>query len=430
MNICRLLVCQIVALAGDLSDVVSAAPLLETPLDLSEVIHEGLARNPEIQAARSQWEATREQIPQVTALPDPRFGIQLWNIPESGNLRTSVTRTQNTIYTLSQTFPFPGKLPLRGEMATRTASISEQVVRAKERELTGRLKQTYFELFFAHKDIQIHHDHVELLKPLFETATARFRAGKGTQVDVLKAQVELSNLYQRLPVLEQQRETTAAKLNTLLNRDPRGPLGVPREPAAMGVVKPFEELERMAHLSRPELKAAKLAIERSDQAQDFAKRQYYPDFEVAVQRFQNFQATDGFGAIASVNIPFSFWTKRRYDAGVREAAAVATAARADYEAWQNMTRFQLTELLAKIHAQQQVADLYRTTILPQAEQNLEAARAGYRTGRNNFLDVIEAERGLLEFRLAYYKAVIERESVSFIRTGGWNVLLRVRHTWS
>lgn len=206
MNICRLLVCQIVALAAILSDVVSAAPLLETPLDLSEVIHEGLARNPQIQAARSQWEATREQIPQVTALPDPRFGIQLWNIPESGNLGTSVTRTQNTIYTLSQTFPFPGKLPLRGEMATRTASISEQVVRAKERELTGRLKQTYFELFFAHKDIQIHHDHVELLKQLFETATARFRAGKGTQVDVLKAQVELSNLYQRLPVLEQQRD--------------------------------------------------------------------------------------------------------------------------------------------------------------------------------------------------------------------------------
>ena len=89
---------------------------------------------------------------------------------------------------------------------------------------------------------------------------------------------------------------------------------------------------------------------------------------------------------------------------------MATAARADYQAWQNLTRFQLTELIAKVRAQQQVADLYRTTILPQAEQNLEAARAGYRTGRNNFLDVIEAERGLLEFRLAFYKAIVEREN--------------------
>lgn len=410
MNVSRSLSCLIVALAAIISGVASAAPLLDTPLDLSEVIHEGLARNPEIQAARSQWEATREKVPQATALPDPRFGVQLWNIPQNGNLSTSVTRTENTIYTLSQAFPFPGKLPLKGEIANRTASISEQAFRAKERDLRGRLKQTYFELFFAHKDLQIHHDHVDLLKQLFETAKARFRAGKGTQVDVLKAQVELSNLYQRLPVLEQQRETMAAKLNTLLNRDPRGPLGVPREPAAMGTEKPLEELERMARMSRPELKAAELAIERSDQARAFAERQYYPDLEVAVQRFQNFQATDGFGAIASVNIPFSFWTKGKYDAGVREAAAAAAAARAEYQNWQNLTRFQLTELVAKARAQQQVADLYRTTILPQAEQNLEAARAGYRTGRNNFLDVIEAERGLLEFRLAYYKAVIDREN--------------------
>ena len=129
----------------------------------------------------------------------------------------------------------------------------------------------------------------------------------------------------------------------------------------------------------------------------------------AVQRFQNYQAIDGFGAIASINIPFSFWTKRKYDAGVREATAVASAARADYQAWQNLTRFQLTELIAKVRAQQQVADLYRTTILPQAEQNLEASRAGYRTGRNNFLDVIEAERALLEFRLAFYRALVERD---------------------
>ena len=78
-------------------------------------------------------------------------------------------------------------------------------------------------------------------------------------------------------------------------------------------------------------------------------------------------------------------------------------------AWQNLTRFQLTELIAKVRAQQQVADLYRTTILPQAEQNLEASRAGYRTGRNNFLDVIEAERALLEFRLAFYRALVERD---------------------
>lgn len=387
----------------------TTAAVLDRPLELPALIEEALAQNPALQAARKQWEATREQIEQATVLPDPTFGVQLWNFPQNGNLATSPGRTQNTIYTLAQRFPFPGKLPLKGEVAGRAAAISEQTLRVQERDLIGRVKHSYVELFFAHKDLEIHHEHVDILKQLFDSAKARFRAGQGSQVDALKAQVELSNLYQRLPVLEQQRHVAAAKMNTLLNRDPRGPFGIPREPPATMPSQSLEDLERLALSSRPELKAAELAIEKSQHAQAYAERQYYPDFEVGVQRFQNFQAVDGFGAIATVNIPFSFWTKRKYDAGVREAKAAAAAARAEHQNWQNLTRFQITELAAKVQAQQQVADLYRTTILPQAEQHFEAARAAYRTGRTGFLDVLEAERAVLEFRLAYYRALVERE---------------------
>src|SRR5207249_11451179 len=136
------------------------------------------------------------------------------------------------IFGVSQTFPFPGKLALKGEVASRSADMTEQALRAKERDLIARLKQAYYDLFFADKAIQIHHEQVDLLKQFFEIANARFRAGKGSQVDVLKAQVELSTLYQQLPVLEQRRDTAQAKLNTLLDRDPRCPLAPPQQPRA------------------------------------------------------------------------------------------------------------------------------------------------------------------------------------------------------
>ncbi len=387
----------------------TAATVLEGRLELPALIEEALAQNPSLQAVRKQWEAMREQVEQATGLPDPTFGVQLWNFPQNGNLATSPGRTQNTIYTLAQKFPFPGKLPLKGEVASRAAAISEQTLRLQELDLMSRVKQAYMGLFFAHKDLEIHHDHVDILQQLFDTAKSRFRTGKGSQVDVLKAQVELSTLYQRVPVLEQQQSVMIAKLNTFLNREPRGPLGIPREPAATIPPQSLEDLERLALSSRPELKVAELAIEKSQHAQAYAERQYYPDFEVGVQRFQNFQAVDGFGAIATVNIPFSFWTKHKYDAGVREAKAAAAAARAEHHSWQNLTRCQITEIAAKVHAQQQVADLYRTTILPQAEQHFDAARTAYRTGKTGFLDVLEAERAVLEFRLAYYRGLVERE---------------------
>lgn len=375
-------------------------------LELSGLVREALAQNPEIQAARQQVEVAAQRVPQARSLDDPTLSVQLWNFPQTFN----VTQTQNTIFGVSQTFPFPGKLALKGEVASRSADVTEQALRAKERDLITRLKQTYYDLFFAHKAIQIHHEQLDLLKQLFEIATAKFRTGKGSQVDVVKAQVELSTLYQQLPVLEQRRDTAQGKLNTLLDRDPRLPLGPPQEPREGRFDKDLEDLYPMAVNARPELKAAELSIQRNEQSRALAQRQYYPDVSVAFQHFQNFNANDGFGAVVSVNMPFAFWTKPKYDARVREAGAAVAAARADLHTAENLTRFQIRDLLAKVRASWEVAVLYRTTVLPQAEQGVEAARAGYRTGRTSFLDLIDADRALREFQLAYWRALVDRES--------------------
>ena len=74
-----------------------------------------------------------------------------------------------------------------------------------------------------------------------------------------------------------------------------------------------------------------------------------------------------------------------------------------------MTRFQIRDLLAKVRANWEVAVLYKTTVLPQEEQSVAAARAGYRAGRSGFLDLIEADRAWRGFQLEYYRALVERE---------------------
>ncbi len=379
--------------------------VLRNTLVLPELVQEALARNPEIVAARKQWEAATNRVTQARSLDDPTLSVQWWNAPESFNL----SRAENTLIGLSQKFPFPGKLALKEQVASRSADMTEQAVRAKERDLIARLKQTYYDLFLAHKAIQIHHEQIDLLKQFFEITNAKFRAGKGSQVDVLKAQVELSTLHQQLPVLEQRRDTAQGKLNMLLDRDPRFPLALPQEPREGRVDQDLEDLYRVATTARPELKAADLAIQRNEQSRVLALREYYPDINLGVQRFQNYQAPNGFGAVVSINLPFAFWTKPKYDAGVQEAAAAVAAARAEHRTLENLTRFQIRDLLAKVRASWEVAVLYRTTVLPQAEQGVEAARAGYRTGRTGFLDLIEADRAWRGFQLEYYRALVERE---------------------
>jgi outer membrane protein TolC len=379
--------------------------VLRNRLVLPELIHEVLDRNPELVAARKQWEAATNRITPARSLDDPILSLQLWNFPQTFN----VTQAQNNIFGFSQSLPFPGKLALKGDVASRSADMTEQAVRAKERELVARLKQAYYELFLAQKAIQIHHEQVELLRQFVEIANAKFRAGKGSQADVLKAHVELSLLFQHRPVLEQRRETAEAMLNTLLDRDPVSPLGMAQEPSHLPLDQPLDDLHRLALSDRPEIKAAELDVQRNEQSHALAQRQYYPDFNVAFQRFQNFQANDGFGAYVAMSIPFAFWTKPKYDAGVQEAAAAVAVARAQQHTVENITRFQINDLLAKLRASDQVATLYRTTILPQGEQGLEAARVGYRSGKAGVLDLIEAQRAWQGFQLEYFKALVDRQ---------------------
>ena len=249
------------------------------PLELGPLVQEALDRNPEVTVAREQVKAMQERIPQARTLEDPEVKIQLWNTPDT----LDVTRTQRTIYGLAQRFPFPGTLSLQAEVAARTADQATQRLAAKEREITEAVKVAYYELFWAHKAIEIHHERVKLVKQFFEIANAKYRVGKGTQVDVLKAQVELSRLLQHFLILEQREQTAQAHLNTLLNRPPLSRLGIPQEPASRLAAIAFEQLGDQALRRRPELREADLAVAQFESATKLAQLQYYPKLRVELQ---------------------------------------------------------------------------------------------------------------------------------------------------
>jgi outer membrane protein TolC len=221
--------------------------------------------------------------------------------------------------------------------------------------------------------------------------------------------VELSKLLQHLPILTQRQQTAQAQVNTLLDRDPHAPLGIPRAPDFQPLTLSLEELQDHALRLRPELQEADLAVTRFQSATQLARLQFYPRLRVELQRWQNYNTDDGFGGNVMVNIPFAFWTTPKYDAGVREAAAQVRVAQAKQQTLVTLTRFQIKDLLTQIQATQQVVELYRTTVLPQAQQVLQAAHAGYRTDRTDFLDLIDAERALITFRLEYIRALVDRE---------------------
>ena len=140
-------------------------------IQLAPLIQEALQNNPEMVAAHAQVAAMRERIPQSNALDDPEFTIRLWNTPNSLN----VTRSDRAIYGLAQQFPFPGTLSQQEHIAEKTFEQAEQRLAGKEREISAKVKVAYFELFYAHQAIDIHHKQSSRLQQFFQSATAKFR---------------------------------------------------------------------------------------------------------------------------------------------------------------------------------------------------------------------------------------------------------------
>ena len=158
---------------------------------------------------------------------------------------------------------------------------------------------------------------------------------------------------------------------------------------------------------------------RSETAIALAQKQFYPDFNVMVERFQNFGARDGFGGMVAVTLPFSFWTKPKYDAGVREARANLESAKAAYQALENQVAFEVKDVLVKIEATEKLVKLYKTTVLPQAQQTLDSARIAYQNAKVEFLTLLDAERGIRDFQLEYYRVLTALGATQRgTRTGG------------
>src|SRR5262249_40944829 len=134
-------------------------------------------------------------------------------------------------------------------------------------------------------------------------AEQRYATGGVPQSDVLRAQVELTHAITEVQTGALAIDTARAALNALLSRPPGDPLGVPEDPPPRDVPSTDAELLRAALDGRPELAAQDATITGQQHAVALARKAYLPDFEVSVGRFVNFDARDGFGAMASVTVP-------------------------------------------------------------------------------------------------------------------------------
>jgi cobalt-zinc-cadmium efflux system outer membrane protein len=368
------------------------------PLRLADVLDEAAQANPEIQLARQRERALRSVPAQVSAYDDPTLSWEAWDIPES--LR--VDQAENNIFRLAQKVPFPGKRTLAGTVATRDADAAHEAIGIAALDVAVAVKRAFADLWLAYQKRDILVRDKLLVERIARTTEEKYGVGEATQADALRAQVELTHMAIQADTAALAIDTAGAELNALLSRAPEEPLGVPEDPPMQPLEIGVEALTARALARRPELAAQRAAIAREQSAVELAQVNRRPDFEVSVGRFVNYGRSDGFGAMASVTVPFVNLGK--YDAGIAEARAKLAGAEAELRRWEDRVRREVAQAVTRMRTAALEHGLARGTHIPQAEQALRVTETGYQAGTAGFLAVLDAVRSVEAIHIQHVEA--------------------------
>ncbi len=369
-------------------------------IDLPVLRSYALEHNPEIAAMRQRWRAAEARPPQEGTLPDPMVNAGYHN--ESFDRFTQGSSEFSFLrFGVEQEVPFPGKLALKETVAAREAEREGALYRATVLGVITRLRLAYSDYVLAFRSIDVLHKNKGLLETLEHGAEARYRVGEGIQQDALRAQVEVSLLDGRLTNFDQVRTSTAAALNSLLNRPPSAALGAPVAVEQASLSYPTEELERVARERSPILQAADLDTTRADSSLTLARREYYPDFVLRADYYNKAALTPEWEVGVGIRVPLYFWRKQAL--GVQEAAARVEAARAARQSTAQEIFMRMRDLQAQAEAADRLVKLYESVVVPQAQQSLASASAGYQVGQVDFLTVLNSFTVLNDYQLRAYE---------------------------
>ena len=390
---------------------------------LNEFIQQALNRSPLLQQSLADYRASLQRLPQVGQLPDPKLAITQY-------ARRPETRVgpQTTMVTLSQRFPWFGKLKDREQVSMQRSMVLREQHRAREAELVRKVKDAYYSLAYLDRVIEVTREEESILGHYETLAQARYAQGAGSLQGVVKLQAQITRSQHRLQLLQSQRVDVEARLNGLLDRSATtavGPvrLSSPPPPRSIDV----EQLLRTARVNRPEVQAAGHRIEVGKRQIELAQKGYRPDLSFGVSfvnvagrsdRLGRLNPPDQngkniYGLTLGVNLPLR---RKSQDAAVLEATESTISSRRGYRSLTRQVEVSIRAVGFRIQTLAEQIGLFERTLLPQAEQVLHSTEEAYATGRLGVLDLLDSERDLFQLRTGlaqlisdYMKSLAELE---------------------
>ena len=374
---------------------------MEGPHSVEELIGLALEQNPEVQAARKKMEALAHQVPVAASLQDPMFKATVQPEP----VQTAAGQ-QELILSASQKVPWLGKLDARAGVAEAQTNVARAQLAAVELGTIAKVKRAYYELYFIQQAITVTEAEQRLLGEIRDVANTRYKANDTSQQDVLRAELEISNVENELIRLRQQLASAQARLGRVLHVSPQTNLLALDRLTAEQAPRDLQRLQQQAVAARPELHAQLAALQRDRRAVNLANLDYKPDVTLGFSWIDVSSAgispvtngRDSFLLTAGVNLPVY---RKRLNSSVRSAEAKAVSTARDYDALKDGTLEEVADLFAQAQSQQDLLVLFREDILPKARLTLNVSSRAYNVGEVDFLQLIDNWRQVLRYEVSY-----------------------------
>lgn len=379
------------------------------PLTLAEAERLALEMEPGQSALLARAEALDAESTAAGQLPDPTMRIGLANYPlESGGFSTEgMTQAQ---LGFRQSFP-PGKT--RELSAHRFDSLALEMRESADgraREVRSAVRRAWLETFYWQRTQVI----VDQSRPFFEdllTVTRdMYSVGRKNQQDLLRAELELSRIDDRLIDIGSRHAKSIASLSQWIGSASNRPVA-DRLPGWTQV--PALELLHGNLLQHPALKAAEARVDASKANVDLAEERFKPGWAMDLGyghrdgTLSNGDPRSDFISL-SVTMDMPFFRKNRQD---RKLAAALSERRAVSASREELLRRLDSQLEAEYVQWRELSrriDLYEKQILRQASDSAQASLVAYQSDAADFADVMRAYIDDTNSKVEYTRLQVER----------------------
>jgi outer membrane protein TolC len=344
--------------------------------------------NPKLAAVRALARAAESRVAAAKRPPDPRVQLAFMNreLPSLAPMDPlGMTQLQ-----VMQMVPLAGKLSLAGNVAGAQAEAARARADEVRWDTRSRVAMAFYELYRTDRSLAVAADTRRLLEDIASTAQTMYGVGEGRQADVLKARVEIAKMTEELVRMRTMRVATTATMAALLDLDPDSTLASPELPAFPAELPALDSLLAFADRARPMIRAGRSELRAADESAALAAREIWPDLELGVaygQRSGEMGAERMGSLMIGASVPVFASSRQRKMSD--EAEAMRAMARADLQAMRADTRARVTELYANLVRARNLAQLYRTTVLPQARAAVTSSLAAYRVGDVNLMTLLD-----------------------------------------